>query len=569
MKISLDEFEHQIEEKILKRGFDYFRKGYVTDVDELGGGGYEITVEGSETYTVSLSIKGNIVTEFECDCPYDMGPVCKHVAAALFHLQKDILETIELPAKNTQGCQKEKSVAGQAKELLGILSHDALKTFVNDTCANDSKFRQLFVAKHIHLLYPESKELYTKQLQALIKTYSDKHGFVGYREAKRLGSIVGEMAEEAMDDLSNGQIQKSMFVALAIIEQMSDLLNDADDSDGQIGGSIEEAFTLLGILAESKLNKAQHDELFDLLLTLFEKDSLKGWDWHFRAIDLAIKLLHTDKEKERIKTALGKIKPNGRNWDWDYRRVQELMLELIKKTENSDATARFIENNLSNPQFRAELIEKALEAKNYLKAESLAYEGIAQDEKDAPGLAEDWRNYLLILYRKVEDCKNTIKFARYFLVHSNGRHHPLRYYYDLLKSLIPEDQWNDYLENLVVGIKSKSRWNDYDRISQLYIWEAHWDKLYELLRQNVSFERVAGAEQYLSNLYPSELAGLYKSLILFLLDRNMGRPHYQTTCRYIRRMQKLGAGSMATTLIEDLKNTYPGRRALIEELNNI
>jgi hypothetical protein len=408
-------------------------------------------------------------------------------------------------------------------------------------------------------------------VQALIKTYTDKHGFVGYREARRLGSIVAEMAEEAMTDLAKGQFQKSMFIALAIIEEMSDLINDADDSDGQIGGSIEEAFAVLDTITDSELSKIQHDELFNHLITLFEKDSLRSWDWHFETIALAIKLLKTDKEKERIKSALSTIKPNGKSWDWDYRKAQELMLALIKKTENSETAERFIEKNLSsNPEFRVELIEKALKAKDYLKVETLAYEGIAQDEKDSPGLADDWRNYLLTLYQQIGDTPNTIKFARYFLVHSHGgRYHPLKHYYDLLKSLTPKDQWSDYLENLIMGIKSKSRWNDYERISQLYIWEAQWDKLFELLRQNTSFERISGAEQYLSGLYPKELATLYKDLILTFLERNMGRPHYQTACRYIRRMIKLGAKPMADSLIQDLKKLYPSRRALIEELNNM
>lgn len=571
MNISLDNFEHQIEEKILKRGFDYFKKGCVTDVDEVGGGNYEITVEGSETYTVSLHIKGDTVCEFECDCPYDMGPVCKHVAATLFYLQKESLETIELPVQKTSGKQKEMSASEQTKQLLKLLSHDALLRFVHDTCAGDSKFRQLFVAKHIHLLYPESKEMYTKQVQALIKTYSDKHGFVSYRDARRLGNIVTEMAEEAMAALANGQTQKSLLMALAIIEEMSDLMNDADDSDGQIGASIEEAFSVLDALVGLELSEIQHDELFDHLLALFEKNSLKGWDWHFRPIALAINLLKTDREKQRIKSALDKIKPNGKSWDWDYRKTRELMLALIRKTENGEVADRFIEKNFSsNPQFRVELIEKALKAKDYLKAETLAHEGIAQDDKDAPGLADDWRNYLLTLYQQIGDTPNTIKFGRYFLVHSqDGRYHPLKYYYDLLKSLIPKDQWAGYFDNIIVGIKNKNRWNDYDRISQLYIWEAQWDKLFVLLRQNVSFERIAGAEQYLSGLYSKDLANLYKDLIVFLLERNMGRSHYQTACRYIRRMIKLGTKPMADALVLDLKRMYPGRRALIEELDNI
>ena len=170
MKILLDEFEHQVDATILKRGFEYFKKGYVTDVEELGVGDYELTVEGSEIYTVRLSIEGKAVTAFECDCPYDMGSVCKHVVAALFYLQRTILGAAELPAKGVFKKQEGKSVSGQAEELLDILSHDALKSFVHNTCMDDSKFRQLFVAEHIHLLYPESKDLYVKQLQALIKT---------------------------------------------------------------------------------------------------------------------------------------------------------------------------------------------------------------------------------------------------------------------------------------------------------------------------------------------------------------------------------------------------------------
>ena len=128
-----------------------------------------------------------------------------------------------------------------------------------------------------------------------------------------------------MAGLAKGQIQKSMFIALAIIEEMADLISyNADDSDGQIGSSIEEAFSILDALTELNLNSTQHDELFDCLLALFGKDTLKGWNWHFDPISLGIKLVRANREKE-------KIKPNGKSWDWDYRKAQELMLELIKK----------------------------------------------------------------------------------------------------------------------------------------------------------------------------------------------------------------------------------------------
>ena len=56
MDLSLSNFEQQIDGTILKRGFDYFKKGYVTEVEDLGGGDFEATVEGSEIYTVHSNI---------------------------------------------------------------------------------------------------------------------------------------------------------------------------------------------------------------------------------------------------------------------------------------------------------------------------------------------------------------------------------------------------------------------------------------------------------------------------------------------------------------------------------
>lgn len=570
MKISLDRFEHQVDETILKRGFNYFRNGHVTDVDESDEGIYEVTVEGSETYTVTLNVQGNAVTDYECDCPYDMGPICKHIVAALYYLQNNISDPMKLSAKTMQNKQKEKPVARQAEELLDILSHDDLKAFIHTTCANDSKFRQMFVAKHIHLLYPESKELYCKQLQALIKTYSDKYGFVGYREGMHLASAVHDMSGQAMNCLNEGQIQKSMFIALAIIENMAELLNyNADDSHGEIGGCIEEAFDVLEALTELNLNEMQHNELFESLLTLFENNSLEGWDWYFSPVALCIKLAKTHQETGKIKSALDKIKPNGQSWDWNYRRAQNFMLELIKKTEAPEAATRFMENNLSNPGFRIQLIEKALSAKDYPKVKKLANEGIVKDEKEAPGQVGIWRNYLLTVYQQTGDVENTIQLTRHLFIHSNGHQHPLSYYYELLKSSVPKTQWHNYLNSLIDDIKKESRWIDYGRISQIYIWEASWDKLLELLRQNVSFERIAAAEPYLADSYSDELAILYRELILHYVKHNMGRQHYQTACQYIQRIIKLGARSIATDLVGDLKALYPARRALLEELDKV
>ena len=229
-----------------------------------------------------------------------------------------------------------------------------------------------------------------------------------------------------------------------------------------------------------------------------------------------------------------------------------------------------MESHLENSDFRKELIEKALAGKEYEKAEKLAAEGVRKDEKELPGLADDWRNYLLSLYMETNDVARMILLARYFFVTRSGRYHPQKYYYDLLKSLTPQDQWPSYVDGLVSEMSNKSRYGIDDAgISQLYVWESRWADFFKLLQENATLDRVVEAEQYLADSYPMELAAMYRDLILGYMERQMGREHYQSACRYIRRMIKLGARLMAVGLIERLRKLYPARRAMLEELAKI
>lgn len=81
------DFEQHISGEILKRGKKYFDQGAVSDLTKEGG--YWLAeVSGTEMYRVS--IKGvRSYKEWDCDCPYDDGPICKHVAAVLYGIQAE------------------------------------------------------------------------------------------------------------------------------------------------------------------------------------------------------------------------------------------------------------------------------------------------------------------------------------------------------------------------------------------------------------------------------------------------------------------------------------------------
>lgn len=83
MQIPFSHFEQYIDKTILDRGLTYFKNGHVTSVEELSPGEFEAIVEGTEDYTVNLTILKNNITGCSCTCPYDYRSACKHIVAVM------------------------------------------------------------------------------------------------------------------------------------------------------------------------------------------------------------------------------------------------------------------------------------------------------------------------------------------------------------------------------------------------------------------------------------------------------------------------------------------------------
>ena len=88
MKISLTKFESEIDERIVSRGEEYFNSDAVRGLKKIKDDQWTAAVEGTETYKVCINLKGDNVEDYSCTCPYDLGPVCKHVVAVLYALRE-------------------------------------------------------------------------------------------------------------------------------------------------------------------------------------------------------------------------------------------------------------------------------------------------------------------------------------------------------------------------------------------------------------------------------------------------------------------------------------------------
>ena len=560
MNIPLNEFEQIIDETILQRGLSYFKKGYVTEFSEISNGEYEANVSGTEEYTVRLEIKNNVIVEHNCDCPYDFGPVCKHVVASIFYLKQDELNLYEQNVSLVKK-KKRKSVTQQLNELLDKVSHKDLKKFIQEHSKMDKQFRNLFLSNFAHLNESQSKEFYQKQIQSIVNSATDRHGFIGWHEMTYLEQGIDPIISIAEKHFENGNYTNAIYIFTALMEEMTEAIQFSDDSNGVVGGIIDSSYEALLDITSKTISEDIRTDLFSYCISAFEKRLYNGWDWHLGILHIAYNLVAYEKEADVIIKCLETV-----NGDYEKERAQLFKLEIITKYKNEEEVQKFINKHITNSSIRNTEIEKSFNNQEFEKAIKLCEDGIKYDEKDKPGLVKDWYNWLLKIAQSQNNISKIIEYARFLFI---DNFMPKEDYYEILKQNIEPSKWDNFLEEIITEITPKGGWKYTELVRKIFIKEKWWDRLFLMLKENVSLQNIENNESFLSKDYAQELIQLYSERLVKYVDRNMGRKHYQTACRYLRRMKKLGGNEKANKLIEHFKETYPKRKALLEELNRV
>lgn len=560
MQIPLNDFEQFIDDTILKRGLSYFKSGAITDFSEISNGQYEAIVSGTEAYTVQLKISNRTIVEHNCDCPYDMGPVCKHIVAVIFHLQQDELK-LNQPVIPKPRKKKTKSVSQQVKELLKAISHKELIEFVEENTKKDREFRVYFLASFGHIGGIQSKEFYQKQIHSSLQTAKGRDGWISWHEMKFLNKTMQPVLENLAKNFENKNFEVVFLMSTALLEEMTKAFDFADDSSGDIGYFINVATESLTKLAEEKLPAPLKQKVFEYCISSYKQKIFEGWDWHLGMLYIASKLTDKESDADIILAYLESV-----NGNYEREKAQSFKLDLLKRFKDTKEVEEFISKHISNSKIRKQEIEKAFENKNFDRAIELAKDGIKCDEQSKPGLAKDWYDWLLKIALTQNDTPNSIKYARYRLI-NNFR--GTQDYYQILKDTIEPEKWHPFLEEIIKEVTPKNSWTYTALIRTIYINEAWWDRLFIMLKQNLSLENIQENEQYLAKDYSAELIELYSERIANYVEKYIGRNHYQTACKYLRRMKKLGGNEQVDKLIELFRKQYPQRKALMDELSRV
>ena len=560
MNIPLNEFEHIIDETILKRGLSYFKKGFVTEFSEISNNEFEANVSGTEEYTVNLKVVNDIIIEHNCDCPYDMGPVCKHIVASIFYLKQDELNLNQqnLPLSKKK---KNKTVSQQLKEVLDKVSHQDLKEFIQEQSKIDKQFRNLFLSSFAHLNESQSKEFYQKQIKSVLNSATDRHGFIGWHEMKYLEQGIDPIITIAEKQLENKNYKNTIYICTALMEEMTEAIQFSDDSNGYIGGVIDSSYEMLYDIATKNISADIKTELFNYCITAFKKRLFYGWDWHTGILNVAYELTDNENEADVIIKCLDTV-----NGEYERERAQSFKLDIISKYKGTKEVQRFIDKHITNSSIRNTEIEKAVNNRDFEKAIRLCKDGIEYDEKDKPGLVKNWYNWLLKIAQAQKNKTKIIEYSRFLFIDNFRREQD---YYQILKQEIEPNKWKDFLEDIIKEITPKGGWKYNGLVRKIYINEKWWDRLFLFLKEKPTLKNIENNEEYLSKDNSPELVQLYGNALVKYMAGSTGRNHYQNVCIYLRRMKKLGGNKTVNELIEYFKITYPRRKALLNELSRV
>ncbi|NCC75808.1 MAG: hypothetical protein EOM08_05180, partial [Clostridia bacterium] len=294
--MDLLDFEQEIEPVIVARGRDYYESGYVLSLVAMGNGEYTAQVEGTEVYTVAVKLDDqDTILETTCTCPYDFGLFCKHQVAVFLAICE-----LKFGSDTAKVQSDEPDTFGEVdvRPMLAKRKKGELIDFICYLAAADEE-----VAHKVELAFiVKDDQDEVRKARALIRMsikQASTGGFVDYRhtwEATRGAYDVLEMAEAALDV---GMRVQAVRLALCVVGEMMDLLQSADDSDGNIGDKIAMGLDICrAVTSHQRLTATERDTVLGLILTEAMHARYEGWsDQQLDLFECALMAVDTPEQR--------------------------------------------------------------------------------------------------------------------------------------------------------------------------------------------------------------------------------------------------------------------------------
>lgn len=564
--MNLNNFEQQIDPKIVDRGYDYFLDDLVDGPELIDEGVWLAMVYGTESYRVEIHTdpeNSRAIMDWRCDCPYDYGPVCKHVVAALYVMAEREQSEPASPKEQKKSTPKDK-----IQEIFKNTTQEDLQEFILDCAKSVNGFKNRFLAHFADRLDEDPDQQYRSIIRNYAKAAQDRYGFIDYRSAPILTRPLWDLNQKANELINAGKTRECMALCQTLIEEVTVVIQQMDDSDGGAGDVVMLAFDTLDKVARDASSEIK-EKLFEWCIQEFSQQKYHDFSFDSHILELLPLLVTTVEQEEQFFSLLERqieCEKENRWSDFGVTRLIKAKVNYLREQKREQEVLDLLETHIRFPDFREQLADHALEAKEFEKAKKLCRQGIEiAKEHSHRGNVTRWQEKLFQIAKLENEVPAMRKWAETLFLSGYGN----MQWYRALKTTYPKQEWPEKCEELIDRIKGPDQWGGYGQattLAQIFAEEDYTDRLLKLLQLNtrdISFvDHYAGI---LKKEYPYELLDLYEQGITEQAQQT-GRKQYRQIAGWLRKMKKItGGDEKAYDLFKRLLRQYNNRPAMKEE----
>jgi uncharacterized Zn finger protein len=447
--MNLSNFDQHVDPTIMNRGYNYFLNDFVDRPQQTEQGIWRTKVYGTYPYHVEIHVNPENQDEIEswsCDCPYDHGPVCKHIVAALFAIGED--EKSEPAASDRK---KAASPAQKRQKIFDKATRENLQEFIKECFEILDGFENHFLAYFAELLDEDSDQKYRTIINNYIKAAEGPDGYIDYSSAHILTQPLWDLNNKAEELLYSDDIRECLVLCQTLIEEVSEITIYMDQSTGGADDALYSAFNTLAGLIE-KAPPIIKDELFEWCFNEFSKQKYANYGFQSNFLYLLPQFITSRDQEKQFFTLLEHQIALAEQSQYSNYRVTRLIntkIEYLQENNRDEEALHLLEDNIHFWEFRMKLVDRALNDSDFKQAKKLCKEGIKKaKEEDHRGNITRWKEKLYEIAELEEDIPTIRKLAKELFFNGYNMQ-----WYSALKKTYPKDEWPDKCEELINHIR--------------------------------------------------------------------------------------------------------------------
>lgn len=539
-------WENSFSNHILDKGFNYFKKGLVENVN-IQGNKVTAFVQGSQLYKVIIIKEDNKIIDLNCSCPYARGGnYCKHMVAVLYYLEE-----------NKSNKSKDEEVL--IRDLINNTDILLIKEFLSDLLINNEHLLISFKKKVMPISFKTYKENVDDIFKLNLKNKYELEEEDIWVLIHELSYIIEDDAQILINDNDLvGAFKLSDYILEKLMPQCSD---DFTDTIEIFIDKCLELWDQILIKGDIKLKREIFDTIikklndinFEFLLFYIEKFMFENFEEKEFNQD---KLNYLNK---RIKLYYSVANFNYINYKLGSYLLQKV--DLLKKMDYTEAEiVEVYKDNVNVFEMRKQYIEYCIDKEDYKKAIKLLVEG-KQVFAYHSNVVIEYSHWLKDLY-KLRGDQDLYKAELFELItiHTKG---DLELYKEL-KSLYSKSEWQKIRQKVFAEISSISKLGD------MYVIEGLYDKLLKLVLSSKGIYLAMNYVDSFKDLDVTKLLNKYKAELNKMIENLGTRARYQEIVNILNNMKRLPGGEKEVfEIVEVWKTKYKNRRALQDELKKV